>query len=158
MFELVGRIRRETHRFVQDHGREPTSEEIAAALEIEVAKVTMAQRCGRQPVSLETPVGEDGDASLGDRVADTVAVSPLDAAMSAALAMQTERLLETLTPREAKVLRLRFGIGERGEHTLEEVGQRFAVTRERIRQIEAKALARLRARPSTKVWRTLIDG
>jgi RNA polymerase primary sigma factor len=101
----------------------------------------------RQPTSLETPLGAENDSTLGDVLEDSQVPSPLDGAIQAALANQTERLLEMLTPREAKVLRLRFGIGEQGEHTLEEVGQRFSVTRERIRQIEARALDRLR-RPS----------
>src|SRR5262249_54390376 len=121
-------------------------DEIASKLEISAVKVAAAMRCMRQPTSLETPLGADGDMVLGDHLADKGVPSPLDRTIHASLASRIERLLETLSPREAKVLRMRFGIGEPGEHTLEEVGQRFVLTRERIRQIEAKALDRLQRR------------
>ncbi len=158
MFELVGKVMRTTRSFVQEYGREPSTDELATKLQVPVDQVTMAMACAKQPISMETPVGEDEASRLGDFIEDRGAESPLESAMSARLAEQTTRLLEALTPREAEVIRLRYGIGEKTEHTLEEVGERFAVTRERIRQIEAKALDRLRQRPKTKEWRTLLDG
>jgi RNA polymerase primary sigma factor len=144
MFDLVGKVKRAIHSLVQEYGREPTIAEIARLLEIAAAQVETAMRCMRQPVSLESPVGQDDGATLGDMLEDRRAPSPFEGATQARLADQTERLLETLTPREARVLRMRFGFGEKGEHTLEEVGAQFSVTRERVRQIEAKALERLR--------------
>jgi RNA polymerase primary sigma factor len=158
MFELVRQVTRASHAFVQEFGREPSVEEIAAALEISVARVKMAQRCMRQPISCENPVGEDGSSVLGDFIEDPNAVSPLEAAMNARLAEHTERLLSTLTVRERKVLRMRFGVGEKREHTLEEVGETFAVTRERIRQIEAKAMTRLRHPSRAANAKALLDG
>jgi RNA polymerase primary sigma factor len=146
MFELVGRVRRTSQALVQELGRGPTVDEIASKIEVGAAHVQMALRCMRQPMSLETPLGEDSGSTLGDVLEDGRAQSPLEGAIHASLTTRTERLLATLSPREAKVLRLRFGVGEKGEHTLEEVGERFVVTRERIRQIEAKALERLRRR------------
>ena len=144
MFELVSRVRRASYALVQEYGRAPTDDDIARALEVPVAQVQTALRCMRQPVSLETPIGADEGATLGDVLEDKRAPSPLEGAAHARLADQTRRLLETLTPREAKVLRMRFGVGEKEEHTLEQVGEHFSVTRERARQIEAKALDRLR--------------
>jgi RNA polymerase primary sigma factor len=144
VFELVGQVTRATRAFVQEFGREPSLEEIAAKLEIDVARVKTAQRCMRQPISLETPMGAEGESVIGDFVEDKEATSPLEAAMHGRLVEHTERLLSTLTPRERQIVRMRFGVGEKKEHTLEEVGRTFAVTRERIRQIEAKAMARLR--------------
>jgi RNA polymerase primary sigma factor len=146
MFELVGRVRRVSQSLVQELGRGPTVDEIAAELEVGTAQVESAMRCMREPKSLETPLGTDNDSTLGDIIEDDRAPSPLEGAIHASLASRTESLLETLSPREAKILRLRFGLGEQGEHTLEEVGERFVVTRERIRQIEAKALDRLKRR------------
>lgn len=157
VFELIGQVTRATRAFVQEYGREPSVEEIAAALEIDVARVKTAQRCMRQPISLETPTGEDGAAVLGDFVEDEGAVSPLEAAMSVRLAAHTEDLLSTLTERERKIVCMRFGVGEKKEHTLEEVGQMFSVTRERIRQIEAKAMARLRHPSRIAQVRELLD-
>ncbi len=157
VFELIGQVTRATRAFVQEYGREPSVEEIAATLEIDVARVKTAQRCMRQPISLETPTGEDGAAVLGDFVEDDQAVSPLEAAMSVRLAAHTERLLSTLTARERKIVCMRFGVGEKKEHTLEEVGQMFSVTRERIRQIEAKAMARLRHPSRIAQARELLD-
>jgi RNA polymerase primary sigma factor len=146
MFELVGRVRRTSQALVQELGRGPTVDEIASKIEVGAAHVQMAMRCMRQPMSLETPLGEDNGSTLGDVLEDPREPSPLEGAINASLTTRTEKLLATLSPREAKVLRLRFGVGEKGEHTLEEVGERFVVTRERIRQIEAKALDRLRRR------------
>lgn len=158
VFELVRRITRVSRGLVQELGREPSAQEIAERLGIDAGRVEAAQASARQPLSLETPVGEDQGATLGDFVEDRAAASPLDAAMRATLATQTKRLLETLSPREAKVLCMRFGVDEHGESTLEEVGQRFSVTRERIRQIESKALSRLRVRSAARRCRTLLDG
>jgi len=157
MFELIGKITRASRLLVQELGREPTSEEIAQKLGIEVAQVKIAEQSSRQPISLETPVGDDHDASLGDFIEDRASTSPLDATLSLGLAKQTQRLLATLSPREAKVLRMRFGIDERAEHTLEEVGARFSITRERVRQIEAKALSRLRSGQEAELSRSLIE-
>ncbi|MEZ4261931.1 MAG: sigma-70 family RNA polymerase sigma factor [Polyangiaceae bacterium] len=158
MFELVGQVTRASRTFVQEYGREPTTEDIAAALEIDVARVKMAQRCMRQPISLETPMGDERASVLGDFIEDRSVVSPLEAAMSTRLAEHTERLLSTLSPRERKILQMRFGVGEKKEHTLEEVGETFALTRERIRQIEAKALSRLRHPSRAAQLRALLDG
>jgi RNA polymerase primary sigma factor len=156
MFELVSKIRRTTQAWVQEHGREPTPDQLADKLEVGRDQVQTALRAMRQPLSLEAPLGEDDGAVLGDTLGSAVP-SPLDQATHANLAEQTELLLSTLTPREASVLRMRFGIGEKGDHTLEEVGQQFAVTRERIRQIEAKALERLRHRGRASHLRSFID-
>jgi RNA polymerase primary sigma factor len=144
VFELVGKVSRAARDFVQEYAREPTVEEIAEKLELTPAQVRTAQRCSKQPISLQTPIGDGDTTTLGDMLEDHGAVSPLEAAMRSRLAEQAEALLATLTPRESKILRMRFGFDDHGERTLEEVGQTFAVTRERIRQIEAKALSRLR--------------
>ncbi len=157
MFELVSKVRRASYGLVQEYGRAPTVDEIARSLEIPVAQVQTALRCMRQPVSLEAPVGADDGATLGDILEDKRTPSPLEGAAHARLADQTQRLLETLTPREAKVLRMRFGVGEKGEHTLEQVGDHFAVTRERARQIEAKALDRLRRGGRSQHLKSFID-
>jgi RNA polymerase primary sigma factor len=157
MFELVSKVRRASYALVQEYGRAPTVDEIARSLEIPVVQVQTALRCMRQPVSLEAPIGADDGATLGDILEDKRTPSPLEGAAHARLADQTQRLLETLTPREAKVLRMRFGVGEKGEHTLEQVGDHFAVTRERARQIEAKALDRLRRGGRSQHLKSFID-
>jgi RNA polymerase primary sigma factor len=144
MIETINKILRTSRGMVQELGREPTTEELAARLEMPADKVRGVLKVVKQPVSLETPVGEDEDSSLGDFIEDTQALAPIDAVMSLTLREQTKQALAALTPREEQVLRLRFGLGEKTDYTLEEVGQRFAVTRERIRQIEAKALRKLR--------------
>ena len=158
MFELVGKVKRATHVLVQEYGREPTEVEIATKLEIEPAQVRMALSCARQPISMETPLGEDESATVGDLLEDKRAASPLEGATQARLSSQMEQLLASLTPREAKVLRMRFGVGEKGEHTLEEVGALFSVTRERIRQIEAKALDRLRRGARSQPLKSYVEG
>jgi RNA polymerase primary sigma factor len=157
MFELIGKVARASRSFVQEYGREPSADEIAKKLEVGVANVTTALRCVRQPISLETPMGGDESTRIGDTVQDQTTVSPLEAVIGARLSEQAVRLLETLSPREREIIRLRFGMGGVTEHTLEEVGNRFSLTRERIRQIEAKALRRLRERPHTKRSKTWID-
>jgi RNA polymerase primary sigma factor len=143
LVELVGKVSRASRSFAQEHGRDPTTAEIGEKLQLRPSVVDAAERCMRQPISLETPRGEDD--RLGDSLADTSAVSPLDAAIGSRLAEQAAQLLDKLTPRESEILRLRFGIGGSLEHTLAEVGTRFSVSRERIRQIEAKALSQLRS-------------
>jgi RNA polymerase primary sigma factor len=156
MFELVNKVRRTSQAWVQEHGGEPTPDELAQKLELNGEQVQTAMRAMQQPLSFETPLGEEEGAVLGDMLPSAIP-SPLDEATHSGLAEQAELLLSTLTTREARVLRLRFGIGEKRDHTLEEVGEQFAVTRERIRQIEAKALKRLRDRRSARQLRSLLD-
>ncbi|MCU0558897.1 MAG: RNA polymerase sigma factor RpoD [Desulfobacterales bacterium] len=144
MIETINKLIRTSRYLVQEQGREPTPEEIAEKMEIPLEKVRKVLKIAREPISLETPIGEEEDSHLGDFIEDKKFMLPSEAAVSINLAEQTRKVLATLTPREEKVLRMRFGIGEKADHTLEEVGQDFAVTRERIRQIEAKALRKLR--------------
>jgi len=144
MIETINKLIRTSRQLVQEIGREPTPEEIAERMELPLEKVRRVLKIAKEPISLETPIGEEEDSSLGDFIEDKGVVSPLEAVIKGNLSDQTARVLSTLTPREEKVLRMRFGIGEKSDHTLEEVGQDFAVTRERIRQIEAKALRKLR--------------
>jgi len=144
MIENIYKVRRATLHLVQQQGREPTVEELAAEVDMPVRKVRLAQRAARQPISLETPLGAEEDFHLIDVVADKNTRSPGEAVDALDLAEKTRQALATLTPREERVLRMRFGIGEQTACTLEEVGREFDVTRERIRQIEAKALAKLR--------------
>ena len=144
MIETINKLIRTSRYLVQEQGREPTPEEIAEKMEIPLEKVRKVLKIAREPISLETPIGEEEDSHLGDFIEDKKFMLPSEAAVNINLAEQTRKVLATLTPREEKVLRMRFGIGEKADHTLEEVGQDFAVTRERIRQIEAKALRKLR--------------
>ncbi len=144
MIETINKVVRSSRYLVQQLGREPTPEEIAGKMEMPLDKVRKVLRIVKEPVSLETPIGDEEESSLGDFVEDRQTVSPADAAVYTSLEEQTRKVLATLTPREEQILRMRFGIGEKSDYTLEEVGQRFAVTRERIRQIEAKALRKLR--------------
>jgi RNA polymerase primary sigma factor len=144
MIETINKVVRSSRYLVQQLGREPTPEEIAIKMEMPLDKVRKVLRIVKEPVSLETPIGDEEESSLGDFVEDRQTVSPSDAAVYTSLEEQTRKVLATLTPREEQILRMRFGIGEKSDYTLEEVGQRFAVTRERIRQIEAKALRKLR--------------
>jgi RNA polymerase primary sigma factor len=144
MIETINKLVRAQRHLVQVLGREPDAEELSAQMELPIEKVRMVLRIAKEPISLETPVGEEEDSHLGDFIEDKAAICPQEAIMNHNLAENTRRVLATLSPREEQVLKLRFGIGERANHTLEEVGQDFEVTRERIRQIEAKALRKLR--------------
>jgi RNA polymerase primary sigma factor len=144
MIETINKLIRTSRALVQEYGREPTSEEIAKKMDIPVSKVRKILKIAQEPISLETPIGEEEDSHLGDFIEDRGVVSPAEAVINLNLKEQTATVLQTLTPREEQVIRMRFGIGDGSEHTLEEVGQRFSVTRERIRQIEAKALRKLR--------------
>jgi RNA polymerase primary sigma factor len=154
MFEMTNKVLRVTRYLVQRLGREPTPEEVAGQMEMPLDKVQRALKLVKQPISLETPIGDDEEISLGDLVEDELAPSPVEAAIHTNLSEQTRKVLATLPPREEQILLMRFGIGQKTESTLEEVGKLFAVTRERIRQIEAKALRRLR---TTERWRNLED-
>ena len=157
MIETINKLIRTSRYLVQEFGREPTPEEIAEKMELPLEKVRKVLKIAKEPISLETPIGEEEDSHLGDFIEDKNAVSPQDAVINMNLADQTKRVLASLTPREEKVLRMRFGIGEKSDHTLEEVGQDFEVTRERIRQIEAKALRKLRHPSRSKQLRAFID-
>ena len=158
MIETINKMVRTQRQLVQELGREPTPEEIAERMELPVEKVKKVQKISKEPISLETPIGEEEDSSLGDFIEDKKIISPADAVMSVTLSEQTRSVLSTLTPREEKVLRMRFGIGEKSDHTLEEVGQDFFVTRERIRQIEAKALRKLRHPSRAKLLKAYLEG
>ncbi|MGF1510915.1 MAG: RNA polymerase sigma factor RpoD [Myxococcota bacterium] len=158
MIETINKLIRTSRYLVQELGREPTPEEIAEKMELPLDKVRKVLRIAKEPISLETPIGEEEDSHLGDFIEDKNAVSPGEAVISMNLAEQTRRVLATLTPREEKVLRMRFGIGEKSDHTLEEVGQDFEVTRERIRQIEAKALRKLRHPSRAKRLKAFVEG
>jgi RNA polymerase primary sigma factor len=144
MIETINKLTRTSRSLVQELGREPTPDEIGERMDLEASKVRRIMKVAQEPISLETPIGEEEDSSLGDFIEDRNAVSPIDAVVSAALSDETNSVLSTLTPREELVLRMRFGVGDGSEHTLEEVGKSFNVTRERIRQIESKALRKLR--------------
>jgi RNA polymerase primary sigma factor len=154
--ETISRVNRASQSLVQEFGRMPTLVEIAAEIGVPVEKVQIAMRCMHAPKSLDAPLGTEGDSTLGDVLEDARLPSPLQSAIHTALSCDTERLLETLTPREATVIRMRFGLGGSGEHSLEQVGARFGVTRERIRQIEAKALGRLKLRADN--LRSFLEG
>ncbi len=157
MIETINKVLRTSRYLVQQLGREPTPDEIATQMEVPPDKVRKVLKIVKEPVSLETPIGDDEESSLGDFVEDRQTLSPADAAMALSLEEQTRKVLATLTPREEQILRMRFGIDEKTDYTLEEVGQRFAVTRERIRQIEAKALRKLRNPARAKSLEAFID-
>jgi RNA polymerase primary sigma factor len=157
MIETINKLMRTSRYLVQEHGREPTSEEIAEKMEFPLEKVRKVLKIAKEPISLETPIGEEEDSHLGDFIEDKNVLSPGDAVVNFGLAEQTRKVLTTLTPREEKVLRMRFGIGEKADHTLEEVGRDFNVTRERIRQIEAKALRKLRHPSRSRKLKSFID-
>jgi RNA polymerase primary sigma factor len=157
MIETINKLIRTSRYLVQEMGREPKPEEIANKMEIPLDKVRKVLKIAREPISLETPIGEEEDSHLGDFIEDKKFMLPNEAAVNLNLSEQTRKVLATLTPREEKVLRMRFGIGEKADHTLEEVGQDFAVTRERIRQIEAKALRKLRHPTRSRKLKSFID-
>jgi RNA polymerase primary sigma factor len=158
MIETINKLIRTSRQLVQELGREPTSEEIAKRMDIPVAKVRKVLKIAQEPISLETPIGEEEDSHLGDFIEDRGVVSPAEAVINVNLKDQTSQVLRTLTPREEKVIKMRFGLEDGSEHTLEEVGQSFAVTRERIRQIEAKALRKLRHPSRSRKLRAFLDG
>ncbi len=158
MIETINKLIRTSRQLVQELGREPTSEEIAKRMDIPVAKVRKVLKIAQEPISLETPIGEEEDSHLGDFIEDRAVVSPAEAVINVNLKEQTAQVLRTLTPREEKVIKMRFGLEDGSEHTLEEVGQSFAVTRERIRQIEAKALRKLRHPSRSRKLRAFMDG
>jgi RNA polymerase primary sigma factor len=158
MIETINKLIRTSRALVQELGREPTSEEIAQRMDIPVSKVRKVLKIAQEPISLETPIGEEEDSHLGDFIPDTNVVSPSEAVINLNLKEQTDNVLKTLTPREERVIKMRFGVGEGSEHTLEEVGQSFAVTRERIRQIEAKALRKLRHPSRSRRLKPFLEG
>jgi RNA polymerase primary sigma factor len=158
MIETINKLIRTSRQLVQELGREPSSEEIAKRMDIPVAKVRKVLKIAQEPISLETPIGEEEDSHLGDFIEDRAVVSPAEAVINVNLKDQTSHVLRTLTPREEKVIKMRFGLEDGSEHTLEEVGQSFAVTRERIRQIEAKALRKLRHPSRSRKLRAFLDG
>jgi RNA polymerase primary sigma factor len=158
MIETINKLIRTSRQLVQELGREPTSEEIAKRMDIPVAKVRKVLKIAQEPISLETPIGEEEDSHLGDFIEDRQAVSPSEAVISVNLKEYTSQVLRTLTPREERVIKMRFGLEDGSEHTLEEVGQSFQVTRERIRQIEAKALRKLRHPSRSRRLKAFVDG
>jgi RNA polymerase primary sigma factor len=157
MVETINKVMRTSRQLVQELGREATSEEIAKRIDIPVDKVRRTKKIAQQPLSLETPIGEEEDSHLGDFIEDKAVVSPSDAVINLNLKEQTASVLKMLTPREEKIIKMRFGLDDGSEHTLEEVGQTFAVTRERIRQIEAKALRKLRHPSRSRKLRAFLE-
>ena len=157
MIETINKLVRASRQMLHEYGREPTPEELAHKLNMPLDKVRKVLKIAKEPISLETPIGEEEDSHLGDFIEDKSIVSPSESVISVNLADQTRKVLATLTPREEKVLRMRFGIGEKSDHTLEEVGQDFEVTRERIRQIEAKALRKLRHPSRSKRLKAFVE-
>ncbi len=157
MIETINKLTRTQRSLVQELGREPTAEEIAKRMDMPASKVRKIMKIAQEPISLETPIGEEEDSHLGDFIEDRQVISPIDAVIVANLREQTRKTLKTLTPREEQVLRMRFGVGDGAEHTLEEVGKSFNVTRERIRQIESKALRKLRHPSRAKKLRPFVD-
>jgi len=158
MIETINKLIRTSRALVQELGREPSSEEIAQRMDIPVSKVRKVLKIAQEPISLETPIGEEEDSHLGDFIEDQNVISPSEAVINLNLKEQTESVLQTLTPREERVIKMRFGVGDGKDHTLEEVGQSFAVTRERIRQIEAKALRKLRHPSRSRKLRAFLEG
>ena len=157
MTESINKIVRTSRRLLGELGREPTPEELAEKLHMPLEKVRKTLKIAKEPLSLETPIGEEGDAQLGDLIEDKNAILPIDAAIQSNLRDTTTRVLASLTPREERIVRMRFGLGMNSDHTLEEVGQQFSVTRERIRQIEAKALRKLKHPSRSRVLRSFLD-
>ena len=157
MIETINKLVRTCRQMLHEIGREPTPEELAERLDMPLEKVRKVLKIAKEPISLETPIGDEEDSHLGDFIEDNNVVQPIDAAIQANLRETTTRVLATLTPREERVLRMRFGIGMNTDHTLEEVGQQFSVTRERIRQIEAKALRKLKHPSRSRKLRSFLD-
>jgi RNA polymerase primary sigma factor len=157
MIETINKLTRTSRALVQELGREPAAEEIAKRMDMPVSKVRKIMKIAQEPISLETPIGEEEDSHLGDFIEDRGVISPIDHVIVANLKEQTNKVLRTLTPREEQVLKMRFGVGDGSEHTLEEVGRSFNVTRERIRQIESKALRKLRHPSRSKKLRPFLD-
>ncbi len=157
MIETINKLVRTSRQFLHEQGREPTPEEMAERLSMPLEKVRKVMKIAKEPISLETPIGDEEDSHLGDFIEDKNAVIPVDAAIQANLKETVTRVLASLTPREERVLRMRFGIGMNTDHTLEEVGQQFSVTRERIRQIEAKALRKLKHPSRSRKMRSFLD-
>jgi RNA polymerase primary sigma factor len=158
MIETINKLIRTSRSLVQEYGREPTSDEIAKKMDFPVSKVRKILKIAQEPISLETPIGEEEDSHLGDFIEDRGVISPAEAVININLKEQTDSVLKTLTPREEQVIKMRFGLGDGSEHTLEEVGQRFSVTRERIRQIEAKALRKLRHPSRSRMLMAFLEG
>jgi RNA polymerase primary sigma factor len=157
MIETINKLVRTSRQMLHEIGREPTPDELAVKLHMPLEKVRKVLKIAKEPISLETPIGDEEDSHLGDFIEDKNAILPIDAAIQANLRETTTRVLATLTPREERVLRMRFGIGMNTDHTLEEVGQQFSVTRERIRQIEAKALRKLKHPSRSRKLRSFLD-
>ena len=157
MTEVINKILRTSRQMLSEIGREPTPEELAEKLHMPLEKVRKTLKIAKEPLSLETPIGEEGDSQLGDLIEDRNAILPINSAIQSNLRDTTTRVLVSLTPREERIVRMRFGIGISSDHTLEQVGQQFSVTRERIRQIEAKALRKLKHPTRSRVLRSFLD-
>jgi RNA polymerase primary sigma factor len=157
MVEVISKIARTRRLIFNEIGREPTPEELAKKLGMPLEKVRKSLKIAKEPLSLETPIGEDGDSNLGDLIEDQNAILPIDATIQSNLRETTTRVLASLTPREERIVRMRFGLGMNSDHTLEEVGHQFSVTRERIRQIEAKALRKLKHPSRSRLLRSFLD-
>ena len=157
MTEVINKMVRSSRQMLSEIGREPTPEELAKKLHMPLEKVRKILKIAKEPLSLETPIGDEGDSHLGDLIEDKNAVLPIDAAIQSNLRETTTRMLASLTPREERIVRMRFGIGMNSDHTLEEVGQQFSVTRERIRQIEAKAIRKLKHPSRSRELRSFLD-
>src|SRR5260370_13745413 len=157
MIETINKLIRTSRQLVQELGREPNNDELAQRMELPVHKIRKVMRIAQEPISLETPIGEEDESHLGDFLVDRNGASPSEQVINLNLREQTAEVLKTLTPREEKIIRMRFGLQDGSEHTLEEVGQHFAVTRERIRQIEAKALRKLRHPSRSHRLRAFLD-
>jgi RNA polymerase primary sigma factor len=158
MIETINKLLRLSRKLAQEYGREPTSKEIGQKMGMSPDKVREIVKVAQLPISLELPMGEEEDSHLGDFIEDRGVISPAEAVININLKEQTESVLKTLTPREEQVIKMRFGLGDGSEHTLEEVGQRFSVTRERIRQIEAKALRKLRHPSRSRMLMAFLEG
>ena len=157
MIEVINKIVRTSRQMFNEIGREPTPEELGKKLGMSIEKVRKVLQIVKEPLSLETPIGDEEDSHLGDLIEDKNAISPIDAMIQSNLRETTTRVLASLTPREERIVRMRFGLGMNSDHTLQEVGQQFSVTRERIRQIEAKAIRKLKHPSRSRVLRSFLD-